>query len=422
MFYFTILCLCLPRFDECSLTGLKVMLQSGKSDNPGVFEVIPMDTQIKKNWLHALMTLGVGGQEDSESIIKFCHYVVERNPTEFNMNDWQHFCELKMIEFLHEVLDQMMESGAVQRSQKATEFLMCLFKKSMITNGGIVNIWHAVAEHIEDKFFIATILAAIIKESQTFVKFIEDKDSRDKVTSIIETLTPQLKSMKVKKHQKDIKYVIRYLENLAQIPTEAAQQSSQTLQASSSQVSKHAKKIQELDSVKKSQKTDEPQASSADESFKRFVEKLHAEEFINMTYSINNPKEDAKYYLENAVRDEATALKFALVTDIIESDKFKTELLEICEVNFRKHHSSLTCKNFSTNEIVATSRFIAEILLKKLMPVTTGETLINFASIQPRLSKVSRACVLSLTLALDRSKALSSQSTKEKTAKHNENA
>lgn len=355
-----------------------------------------METKIKKMWIQHLINQGCEKQQDYGFTINVCQVVVESNPTEFTMDDCKIFCENVIIELLHEILDFFKENDETLRSQKTIDFAVYLFKRSMIEKTGIIRIWHAISEHVEEKWFVAPLLTTIIKESTRYVSVVEDHDLITSIKYVKECLMLHLKNTKLKKHLKDMKQVIIFLETF----TASDQQSSASSSVQSTQPSPSTSSQVPSKPFKKRSK-------EVNDDFKGFVEKIHQNtpieilgEFLD-NYSFENPKKDAKYFLENAVRDEECAKKFAKTTDLIESSEFNEELFEQLGVKFRKQHSKTTSGNFTRIEVLATAKLIEELLNQSLITTETGESLTDFSATQLDESELSRSCLLTLKKVMD---------------------
>lgn len=356
-------------------------------------KLIPMDTHIKKKWLEMLIAIESEKSEDVNFFIKFSHAIIKSHPTEFGVDELKRFCASEIIELFDEAFDEMKENSPKKKAHKMVEFAVNVHKKSMITKTGIINIWHAISEHLldNDKWFVAQFLVTIIKETCGSVETVDGGLMMTKVQLIKEALLPNLKFGKLKKIQKDMKQVVKYLEGLTENPLASEQQPS---------TSKHSiLKAKELKKLSKAERaSSEPERIN--ESFKLFVEMLRSDKFLTMTFDLNDPKRDAEFFFESAIHNEMTAMKFALAVTSIDSEEFNKELFELCETRFRNHHNTLTCGNYSENEILATATFIGELYIGKMMPRKNIETLINFIAIQPRFVVLSGYCATILNQVL----------------------
>lgn len=352
---------------------------------------IPMDPLIKKTWLKHLMLWGCEKVNDFGLFV--CQRIITKSSAEENLTE---YCETSLVEAFHEIIDLLKENGAAQRLNKALEFTFSIIEKSLITKSGIVRVWQAMSEHIDDKYFVAPSLVKIIEKSSKHVKIFNDDGLRDKIASVKAALERNLKNLKLKKHHKDMKKTIKCLENLPNLQERSTsivnvQQPSTETSCGSLKTSETSRKF-----------SDSPcNIAEVDESFKVLVRKMHNKEFINMSLSLTNHVENAKYFVDNAARDEKTAESFSVILGTFDSEEFTETLVEYSEVKFRKQHSSLTRESFGYKEKCGTARFIAELLFKKMMPIAKVESLINFVDIQPRIPQISEVCKILLETAIE---------------------
>jgi hypothetical protein len=316
-----------------------------------------------------LLSTGKSSPEKTDCVVKYCHAIVENNPTEFKLEDMKEFCAVKLIELIHETIDEMVVESSRVNIQKMTVFLDELVKKSLLTQSGIVKIWKAVSEHLVDKWFIAQYLVAIISKSLTFVEVLDTQEMRDDVTAVKKALRPHLTNARLKKIQKDLKQVSRNLEDLLETDKDPSQthepppsQPSTSGQAAQSSKSRKPKRKGKSKASNASEK-----APEVDDTFKFFVEMVSSGKFFPSVYKITDAKTHAEYYLNYALRDQATATKLGGEAATINHDEFIFKLLELVETRFKKQHDPVTQDQFSDEEVKAMICFINQLYLGKVI-------------------------------------------------------
>ena len=346
--------------------------------------IVPKDTKIKKQWLALFLAYGSNYPERCNFVVRFCHVICDNNATEFGKDDLKNFCAKEVLELFDEAFDELLENGSRKEVKKMIDYFEQLLSFSMMAKKGIVKIWKSVSEQLADKWFIAQFLVTIINKSTSFVDFLEDEESRSYVEYVKEALRPHLNNTNYKKLQKEMKQTIRYLEALIE---------SLPLQPSTSK--------QSLKPVKTSEASkSNPEADETDKevrgSFKAFVSMLLSNEMSTMMLNLNDPRKDAEYFFKHAVRDELTAMKFSVSIESIDSKEFNVELMDLIDIKFRKQHNPLTQRRFPKNEVLTTVYFINQLMLSKIVTPQMVESLVNYATIQPGITELSKQCVESM--------------------------
>jgi hypothetical protein len=124
---------------------------------------------------------------------------------------------------------------------------------------------------------------------------------------------------------------------------------------------------------------------------------LSSDKISTVMFNLNDPRADAEYFLEHALLNEETASKFSVSVESIDSEEFNVALLDMIEDRFRKQHNPMSQSKFSEDEVKATTCFINQLLLSKIIDSENIKSFMNIITMQPRVTELSEACGDSLT-------------------------
>lgn len=142
------------------------------------------------------------------------------------------------------------------------------------------------------------------------------------------------------------------------------------------------------------------------ESFKRMIQLVRNGAQMTREESqivIRNFNREANFFVENAVKDSKNAGNFGFALECLglhRLTEFKEEIISICSSNFMRQHAVETRNEFSREEILATARFIAELLFQGFMLRSTVETMIGLIRYAKNPSQESIGCRNLLQLAV----------------------
>jgi hypothetical protein len=130
-----------------------------------------------------------------------------------------------------------------------------------------------------------------------------------------------------------------------------------------------------------------------DESFKKMMENIKNDQEFISNIIINDYKQAAFYYLMN-VKDSTSAVKFACALKKlpVQEHRLIEEIISLNEFNFYQNHAKETSGNYSTDMVLVTARFTAELIFQGFLPVKEGETMRQLALSQKSREVVSESC------------------------------
>lgn len=145
------------------------------------------------------------------------------------------------------------------------------------------------------------------------------------------------------------------------------------------------------------------ESETADYDFDELVLKLKSEENLQEVLEFKAPEKAAENFLRSSIKLRLNKKTFA---DFIEKtsatstgSKFQTNLLKTIDALFKKQHHVTSRKGFTEREAVATTEFITELMMRRIMQVEQGKELLTFTGDQGIVPTTSK-CILLLNKAL----------------------
>lgn len=337
---------------------------------------VPKDENIKRRWTEILFRKSMKNFAVSEKIFEFFKEIIDRSPCKFTILEAQSLLEEKVIEeYRNNIASQ--RNHEILENHEIQTFATKLVKSSLISKAGVINIWFVISQQLTEKWFIVPSLVFFIKKCSEFVRNVNEDEMIGKMNFVIETLKVFLYKAELRSHRNGIRHTLTYLIDLAQNSTPEVG-------------------LQQDDEY-----------PGIDKGFKNIVSTLLNK---NLTYGSSfqllSSKKDAKFYFSNAILNMQTAKELGSFTTSIVNQKdaltktFKSELLLLCEKRFIRQHSIETRNEYSDEEILATNRFICELLFWKCMANKKAETLLLFAKSQTPRTSVSIGCTAMLLSAV----------------------
>jgi hypothetical protein len=144
-------------------------------------------------------------------------------------------------------------------------------------------------------------------------------------------------------------------------------------------------------------------SKAVDESFKQMIQNIHEDKKIDSNVVVNDYKREAISYLDNAVMDSKSAVKFVSALKqlkVIKHDEFIEEIITQSDIK----SSKLIDGVYSDEIVIATTRFQAELIFQQWVPVRGGEFGIILFESHKHQSEVTEGCRNLLRLTIEATK------------------
>lgn len=334
--------------------------------------IVVNDPAVKRRWVDKLFEKGIANPDDFLTIKQFFKAILSRGSCGFTMVDVQNIAEEKVLEEFRKK-SEARKGKAEGLNHEMRSFLINIVKDSLISKSAAINIWHKFAQQFSENFFIVPNVVNFIQICVFLVKNVNETELITKLKNIKECLLPFLYFKQLIAHRSDIRKVVKYLDRLIKNP-------------------KPKIELQQ-----------DAAYPGIDERLKELVRRvLNDEQSFGTDFGLNKPKKDANFFMQHALLNPETAKQFCFTFMVIisgnlnKSESFTSAVISICERRFIKQHSELTRNEYSKTEILATNRFICELLVNKFITKQRGDALMKFIRNQKIKSDVSIGCLASL--------------------------
>lgn len=338
---------------------------------------VPKGELVKKRWVENLFDKGVKKPKNVFLFVLFFKAIVERSPSKFTMDDLHKLLESKVIAEFQKAIDSVEstpESSRFAQDFKTEIFATALVKNYMLTISGIINIWYVISKKVADKWYFITGLVLFIKNCSEFVRNASESEMILKLKTIKNILKTYTYDAKISEIRPEMRIVLKYIDELIE-------DSSPEIPL---QTSEEYERI--------------------DDRFKEVVYRILNRKTIHgVEFKLRDTKIEAKFYFNHAIISTQTAREFGSnYSSILGSNKtkiFKSEIISLCERQFIRQQSKITKSEYSIPEVLATNRFICELLAKKQMPAQKGDNFVKFINSQDNSSTLSVNCIAQLLTA-----------------------